>query len=55
VFLHDEKLRRGRSAKLTQPYICPYEIIAVDVNVTLKLPNNKTPKVHANSIKPFFG
>ena len=36
MFLH-EKLRRGRSAKLTQPYIGPYEIIAVDdMNVTLK-------------------
>ena len=56
MFLHDEKLRRGRSANLTQPYIGPYEIIAVDdVNVTLKLPKNKTLKVHANRLKPFFG
>ena len=52
MFLHDEKLRRGRSANLTQPYIGPYEIIAVDdVNVTLKLPKNKTLKVHANRLK----
>ena len=51
-----EKLRRGRSAKLTQPYIGPCEIIAVDdVNVTLKLPKNKTRKVHANRLKPIFG
>jgi hypothetical protein len=56
VLLHDEKLRRGRSAKLTQPHIGPYEIIAVDdVNVTLKLPKDKSLKVHANRLKPFFG
>ena len=56
VLLHDEKVRRGRSANLTQPYIGPCEIIAVDdVNVTLKLPKNKTLKVHANRLKPFFG
>jgi len=56
VSLHDEKFHRGRSAKLTQPYIGPYEIIAVeDVNTTLKLPKNKTLKVHANRLKPFFG
>jgi len=56
VLLHDEKVRRSRSAKLTQPYIGPYEIIAFeDVNVTLKLLRNKTLKVHANRLKPFFG
>jgi hypothetical protein len=56
VLLHDEKVRRGRAAKLTQPYIGPYEIIAVeDVNVTLKLPKNKTLKFHAIRLKPFFG
>jgi hypothetical protein len=43
VLLHDEKIRRGRSAKLSPPFIGPYEIIAVeDVNVTLKLPRNRT-------------
>ena len=56
MLLHDETVRRGRSAKLTQPYIGPYEITAVeDVNVTLRLPKNRTPKVHANRLKPFFG
>ena len=56
VLLHDEKVRRGRSAKLCQPYIGPYEIISVDgVNVNLRLPRNKTFKVHANRLKPFFG
>ena len=56
MLLHDEKVRCGRSAKLTQPYIGPYEIIAIDdVNVTLKLPKNKTLKVQANRLKPFFG
>jgi len=56
LLLHDEKLRHGRSEKLTQHYIGPYEIIAVDdVNVTLKLPKNKTLKIHANTLKPFLG
>jgi len=56
VLLHDEKLRRGRSAKLSSPYIGPYEIISVDgVNITLQLPRNKTLKAHANRLKPFFG
>ena len=56
VLLHDEAVRRGRSAKLTQPYIGPYEIIAVDdVSLTLRLPKNRTLKVHANRLKPFFG
>ena len=56
VLLHDEKVRRGRSAKLCPPYDEPYEIISVDdVNVTLKLPRNKTVKVHANRLKPFLG
>jgi len=56
VLLRDEKVRRGRSAKLTQPYTGPYEIIAVDdVNVTLKLPKNRTLKVHSITLKPFSG
>ena len=56
VLLNEERFRRGRPAKLTPPYIGPYEIIAVDgVNITLKLPNNRTMKVHANRLKPFFG
>jgi len=56
VLLHEEKLRRGRSAKLSPTYIGPYEIISVDgVNITLQLPRNKTLKVHANRLKPFFG
>jgi len=56
VLLHDEKLRRGRSSKLSPPYIGPYEIISVDdVNITLQLPRNKTLKVHAKRLKPFFG
>jgi len=56
VLLHYEKVRRARSAKLFPPYIGPYEIISVyDVNVTLKLPRNKTSKVHANRLKSFFG
>jgi hypothetical protein len=55
VLLHDEKVRRGRSAKLSSPYIRPYEIIDIDdVNVTLKLPRNRTLRVHANRLKPLF-
>ncbi|PNF18074.1 hypothetical protein B7P43_G03322 [Cryptotermes secundus] len=56
VLLHDERIRRGRSLKLSPPWIGPYEIAEVDdVNITLKLPRNKTLKVHANRLKPFFG
>ena len=55
ALLHDQKVRRGRSAKLCSPYIGPYEIIDIDdVNVTLKLPRNRTLKVHANRLKPYF-
>jgi hypothetical protein len=56
VLLHDERARRGRSLKLSQPWTGPYEILDIDnVNITLKLPRNKTLKVHANRLKPFFG
>jgi hypothetical protein len=56
VLLHDVNVCTGRSSKLSQPWIGPYEVIAVDdVNVTLKLPRNRTLKVHANRLKPFFG
>jgi hypothetical protein len=56
VLLHDESVRRGRSAKLSPPFIDPYEIIAMeDLNVTLRLPRNKTLRVHCNRLKPFFG
>ena len=55
VLLHDEKVRSGRSAKLSSPWIGPYDIVDIDdVNVTLKLPRNRTLKVHANRLKPFF-
>jgi hypothetical protein len=56
VLLHDEIIRRGRSAKLSPPFIGSYEIIDVyDMNITLKPPKYKTLKVHANRQKPFFG
>jgi hypothetical protein len=55
VLLHDESIRRGRSVKLSAPFIGPYDIIDIDdVNVTLKLPKNRTLKVHADRLKPFF-
>jgi hypothetical protein len=54
--LHNEEVRRGRSAKLRQPYIGPYEIIYLDdMNITLMLSRKKTLKFHANRLKPFFG
>jgi hypothetical protein len=56
VLLHDEKVRGGRSLKLTPPWIGHYLVTEVyDVNITLKLPKNRTLKVHANRLKPFFG
>jgi hypothetical protein len=56
VLLHDDKIRRGRSLKLSPPWRGLYDIIEIDdVNVTLKLPRNKTLKVHANRLKQFFG
>ena len=56
VLLHDETVRRGRSSKLSKSWIGPYEVIALDdVNVTLKLPRNRTLKVHVNRLKTFFG
>ena len=56
VLLHVEKVRRGRSVRLSPPRIGSYQITDVDdVNVTLKLPRNRTFKVHANRLKPFFG
>lgn len=56
VLLHDEKIRRGRSAKLLPHSIEPYKIMDVDdMNIALKLPRNRTLKVHANKLKPFFG
>ena len=56
VLLPDERVRRCRSAKLSPPWIGPYQIVDIDdVNVTLKLPRNRTLKVHADRLKPFFG
>ena len=39
VLLHDERIRRDL---LSSPWIGPYDIVDIDVNVTLKLPRNKT-------------
>jgi hypothetical protein len=56
VLLYDETVQRERSSKLSKSWIGSYEVIALDdVNVTLKLPRNRTLKVHANRLKPFFG
>ena len=35
VLLNEERVRRGRSAKLTPPYIGPYEIAVDGVNIPL--------------------
>jgi len=41
--LMTKKIRRGRSAKLSPPFMGPYDITDVDdVNITLKLPKNMT-------------
>jgi hypothetical protein len=49
VLLHDEKVRRGRSLKLSPPWIGPYLVTEVDdVKVMLKLPKNRKLKVHAD-------
>jgi len=43
VLLHDEKVGRGRSSKLSKSWKGPYEVIALDdVNVSLKLRRNRT-------------
>lgn len=55
VLLCNKKVCRGRLAKLSQPWIGPNETISVDVNITLKLPRNKSLKVHANRLNPYFG
>jgi len=40
---------------LDPPQILSEEVISLDdVNATLKLPQNRTLKVHANRLKPFF-
>ena len=47
VLLHDEKVRRGRSAKLSPPGIGPYEIIGVDdkhIIETTKKQNSESPR-----------
>ena len=52
VLLHDEKVWRGRSAKLSSPWIGPYDIVDIDyVNLTSKLHRNRTLKVHVNRLK----
>ena len=49
VLLHDKKVRREGSAKLSSPLVGLYDIVDINnVNVTLKLPQNWTLKVHAN-------
>jgi hypothetical protein len=44
----------ARPLKLSQPWTGPYAVVTVDVNVTLKLLQNKIFKVHANRMKSFF-
>jgi hypothetical protein len=56
VLLHDEKVHCGKSVKLSQPWIGPYEIISIDdVNIIVILPRKKVLKVHANRLNSFFG
>lgn len=54
VLLYDETVRRGRSKKLSNKWIGPYEIIQADnVNAVIKK-GRKTQKVHVNRLKPFY-
>ena len=49
VLLHDEKIRKVRSAKLSPPWTGSNDISDVDgVNIRLKLPRNRILKVQAN-------
>ena len=53
VLLFDETVRRGRSRKLSAPWIGPYTITALDkVNATIAR-GRKLVKVHINRLKPF--
>lgn len=57
VLLKNNVLRRGRSKKLTQPWIGPYEITEKnsDVNYTIRYGNKqKTQRVHINRLRPFI-
>jgi hypothetical protein len=48
VLLHDGKVRRGRSLKLSPLQTGPYLVTDIDdINITLKLLKNRTLKVHA--------
>jgi hypothetical protein len=54
VLLYDETVRRGRSKKLSNQWIGPYEIISIDrVNATIKK-GRRVQKVHVNRLKPFY-
>jgi hypothetical protein len=56
ILLHDEKVRRGRSLKLSPLWTGPYLVMDTDdINITLKLQKNRTLKVHTNRLKTFFG
>jgi hypothetical protein len=54
VLLNDERIRRGRSLKLSPPWIGPYEITKVDdVNITLKLhkeQNSQGPRKQTETV-----
>jgi hypothetical protein len=54
VLLHDETLRRGRSKKLSNQWIGPYEVIGVEkVNAIIKR-GRRVQKVHINRLKPLY-
>lgn len=54
VILHQPFIRRGRSKKLSKPWIGPYTVIKVDNDVNATIKKGKyTQKVHINRIKLF--
>jgi hypothetical protein len=54
VLLYDETVRMGRSKKLSNQWIGPYEVIGVEkVNEIIKK-GRRVQKVHVNRLKPFY-
>jgi hypothetical protein len=54
VLLYDETVRRGRSKKLGNQWIGPYEVAKIEkVNAIIKK-GRRSQKVHVNRLKPFY-
>jgi len=54
VLLYDERVRRGRSRKLSSQWIGLYDVVELNkVNATIRK-GRKLIKVHVNRLKPFY-